>query len=173
LDFSERKAYIFERLKQLIPSSQIFTIRQKRILEDFMNLAELAEKAISALELYDETRYITEALIRYYEVLPESEAEMKILEFWSKNKIYEKALKKREKGKKFYMCDGPPFATGGIHLGTALNKSLKDAVIRYKLLQGFYIPVRAGYDTHGLPIETQVEKVGGREVRDLRQYKHS
>ena len=76
MDFSERKAYIFERLKQLIPSSQIFTIRQKRILEDFMNLAELAEKAINTLKFYDETRYITEALIRYYEVLPESEAEM-------------------------------------------------------------------------------------------------
>ena len=79
LDFSERKAYIFERLKQLIPSSQIFTIRQKRILEDFMNLAELAEKAINALKFYDETRYITDALIRYYEGLPESESEMKQL----------------------------------------------------------------------------------------------
>jgi len=79
LEFSERKAYILERLKQLIPSSQIFTIRQKRILEDFMNLAELAEKAITALKFYDETRYINDALIRYYEVLPESEAEMKRL----------------------------------------------------------------------------------------------
>ena len=79
LDFSERKAYIFERLKQLIPSSQIFTVRQKRILDDFMNLGELAEKAINALKFYDETRYITDALIRYYEVLPESEAEMKQL----------------------------------------------------------------------------------------------
>ena len=79
MEFSERKAYIFERLKQLIPSSQVFTIRQKRILEDFMNLTELAEKAINTLKFYDETRYITEALIRYYEVLPESEAEMKEL----------------------------------------------------------------------------------------------
>ena len=79
MEFSERKAYIFERLKQLIPSSQIFTIRQKRILEDFMNIAELAEKAITTLKFYDETRYIVEALIRYYEVLPESEAEMKEL----------------------------------------------------------------------------------------------
>ncbi len=79
LEFSEKKAYILERLKQLIPSSQIFTIRQKRILEDFMNLAELAEKAITALKFYDETRYINDALIRYYEVLPESEEEMKRL----------------------------------------------------------------------------------------------
>lgn len=80
MDFSERKAYIFERLEQLIPSSQVFTIRQKRILEDFMNLTELAEKAINTLKFYDETRYITDALIRYYEVLPESEAEMKELQ---------------------------------------------------------------------------------------------
>jgi hypothetical protein len=79
LEFSERKTDIFERLKQLIPSSQVFTVRQKRILEDFMNLSELADKALNILKFYDETRYITEALIRYYEVLPESEAEMKEL----------------------------------------------------------------------------------------------
>lgn len=79
MEFSERKAYIFERLKQLIPSSQVFTIRQKKVLEDFMNLAELAEKAINTLKFYDQTRYINEALIRYYEVLPESETEMKEL----------------------------------------------------------------------------------------------
>jgi hypothetical protein len=80
LDFSEKKAAIFERLKQLIPSSQIFTVRQKRVLEDFMNLGELAEKSLSILRSYDEARYFAEALIRYYEVLPESEAELKELQ---------------------------------------------------------------------------------------------
>jgi hypothetical protein len=79
LEFSERKAAIFERLKQLIPSSQVFTVRQKKILEDFMNLTELADKSLNILRFYDETRYLTEALIRYYEVLPESEAELKEL----------------------------------------------------------------------------------------------
>jgi hypothetical protein len=79
LDFSESKAAIFERLGQLIPSSQIFTVRQKKILEDFMNLAELADKSLKILRFYDETRYFAEALIRYYEVLPESEAELKEL----------------------------------------------------------------------------------------------
>jgi hypothetical protein len=79
LEFSERKAAIFERLKQLVPSSQVFTVRQKSILEDLMNLTELAEKSLSILKFYDETRYIAEALIRYYEVLPESEAELKEL----------------------------------------------------------------------------------------------
>jgi len=79
LDFSESKAAIFERLEQLIPSSQIFTVRQKKILEDFMNLAELADKSLKILRFYDETRYFAEALIRYYEVLPESETELKEL----------------------------------------------------------------------------------------------
>jgi hypothetical protein len=79
LDFSEKKAAIFERLKQLIPSSQIFTVRQKKVLEDFMNLGELAEKSLSILRSYDEARYFAEALVRYYEVLPESENELKEL----------------------------------------------------------------------------------------------
>ena len=79
LDFPESKASIFERLKQLIPSSQVFTVRQKKILEDFMNLAELADKSLKILRFYDETRYFVEALIRYYEVLPESKAELKEL----------------------------------------------------------------------------------------------
>ena len=80
LEFSERKNAIFERLKQLIPSSQVFTVRQKRILEDFMNLGEVADKALSILKFYDETRYFVDALVRYYEVLPESEAELKDLQ---------------------------------------------------------------------------------------------
>jgi len=79
LEFSERKAAIFERLKQLVPSSQVFTVRQKRILDDFMNLTEIADKALNVLKFYDQTRYLTEALVKYYEVLPESEAELKEL----------------------------------------------------------------------------------------------
>jgi hypothetical protein len=79
LDFPESKASIFERLEQLIPSSQVFTVRQKRILDDFMNLAELADKSLKILRFYDETRYFAEALIRYYEALPESKAELEEL----------------------------------------------------------------------------------------------
>jgi hypothetical protein len=63
LEFSERKTAIFERLKQLVPSSQVFTVRQKRILDDFMNLTELADKALNLLRFYDQTRYLTEALL--------------------------------------------------------------------------------------------------------------
>ncbi len=76
LDFSAKKATIVERLNQLIPSSQIFTLRQKKVLEDLVNIAELAEKSMLILKFYDETRYITDALIRYYEVLPECQAEL-------------------------------------------------------------------------------------------------
>jgi hypothetical protein len=76
LDFSTRKTVIFERLKHLIPSSQVFTLRQKKLLEDFMNLAELTEKSLNTLKFYDESRYLAEAVIGFFEVLPESEAEL-------------------------------------------------------------------------------------------------
>ena len=79
LEFPQRKAAIVERLNQLIPSSQIFTLRQKKVLEDLVNIAELAEKSLSILKFYDETRYLTDALIRYYEVLPECKAELEDL----------------------------------------------------------------------------------------------
>ena len=79
LDFPQRKAAIVERLNQLIPSSQIFTLRQKKVLEDLVNIAELAERSLSILKFYDETRYLTDALMRYYEVLPDSKAELQEL----------------------------------------------------------------------------------------------
>lgn len=79
LEFHERKATILERLAQLIPTSQIFTVRQKKILEDLVNLAEIAEKSLDLMKSYDETRYLTDALIRYYEVLPECQAELEDL----------------------------------------------------------------------------------------------
>jgi hypothetical protein len=80
LDFSQKKVAILERLHQLIPSSQIFTLRQKKVLEDLVNISELAEKALNILKFYDETRYLTDALMRYYEVLPECKAELEDLQ---------------------------------------------------------------------------------------------
>ena len=79
LEFCEKKAQILERLKQLIPSSQVFTVRQKRILEDFMNLSEVAEKSLNILNFYDHTRYLADTLTGYCEVLPEAEADQKAL----------------------------------------------------------------------------------------------
>ena len=86
------------------------------------------------------------------------ELEKEILRFWKKGRIYERVKKANEKGKPFYFCDGPPYATGQIHPGTAWNKCIKDAVCRYKRAQGFNVRDQAGYDTHGLPIEVKVEK---------------
>lgn len=97
--------------------------------------------------------------------------EKTILEFWSKRKIYEKSVKQNSKGKKFYFMDGPPYATGHIHMGTALNKVLKDISLRSRRLQGFDVFDRPGYDTHGLPIEFQVEKeIGSKAKKDIVKY---
>lgn len=94
-----------------------------------------------------------------------------ILKFWEDNKIYEKSKKKNAKGKKFYMMDGPPYANANIHLGTALNKTLKDVAMRSKRLQGFDVFDRPGYDTHGVPIEFKVEKeIGSRGKQDIEKY---
>ena len=97
--------------------------------------------------------------------------EAEILKFWKENKIYEKSRNKNEKGKKFYLMDGPPYATGHIHLGTALNKILKDIAMRSRRLQGYRVFDRPGYDTHGVPIEFQVEKeIGSKSKKDIEKY---
>ncbi|MCK9596016.1 isoleucine--tRNA ligase [Candidatus Pacearchaeota archaeon] len=99
------------------------------------------------------------------------ETEKKIIEFWKENQIYEKSVKRNAKGKKFYMMDGPPYATGHIHMGTALNKILKDIAMRSHRLQGFDVFDRAGYDTHGVPIEFQIEKeIGSKSKQDIEKY---
>lgn len=98
-------------------------------------------------------------------------SEEEILKFWEKNKIYEKSKKKNAKGKKFYFMDGPPYATGHIHMGTALNKILKDIAMRSKRLEGYNVFDRLGYDTHGVPIELQIEKeIGSKNKQDIEKY---
>ncbi|MFH1784878.1 MAG: isoleucine--tRNA ligase [Candidatus Micrarchaeota archaeon] len=84
--------------------------------------------------------------------------EKEVLEFWEKEKIYEKAKAKNKGSETFYFCDGPPYATGQIHPGTGWNKTIKDAVCRYHRIIGKDVRVQAGYDTHGLPIEVKVEQ---------------
>ncbi len=79
-------------------------------------------------------------------------------DFWKKNKIREKVLKSRQGKKKFYFLDGPPYATGYVHIGTARNKTIKDYYLRYNRMKGYDVWVQPGYDTHGLPIESKVEK---------------
>lgn len=84
--------------------------------------------------------------------------EERILEFWRKNRIYEKLKKRNVKGKKFYFLQGPPYTSGRLHIGHAWNNSLKDVVLRYKRMRGFNVWDRAGYDMHGLPTENAVQK---------------
>ncbi|RLG61197.1 isoleucine--tRNA ligase, partial [Candidatus Geothermarchaeota archaeon] len=84
--------------------------------------------------------------------------EREIEKYWAKNRIVEKALHKKGNRGKFYFLDGPPYVTNPIHVGTAWNKIIKDAVLRYKRMNGYEVWARPGYDTHGLPIEVMVEK---------------
>ncbi len=91
--------------------------------------------------------------------LPENEPQ--ILEKVFENGLYEKMIKKNEGKTPFVLHDGPPYANGEIHIGHALNKVLKDTIVRYKNLQGFYTPYVPGYDTHGMPTEKKaIEKLG-------------
>ena len=83
--------------------------------------------------------------------LPEKEPKIKEAVF--DNGLYEKILKKNEGKKSYVLHDGPPYANGEIHMGHALNKVLKDTIVRFKNLQGYYTPYIPGYDTHGLPTE--------------------
>ena len=87
--------------------------------------------------------------------------EPEIQKFWFENKIYEKVLEFRKNNNtgKFLLHDGPPYlSSGNIHIGTALNKILKDIVVKYKTLEGYYSPYVPGFDCHGLPIESAVLK---------------
>ncbi len=77
---------------------------------------------------------------------------------WEEQKIYEKVLKQNEGNETFYLHDGPPYANGSIHVGHALNKILKDFLIRFKSMSGYYAPYLPGWDTHGLPIENALTK---------------
>ena len=81
-----------------------------------------------------------------------------ILEKWEKNKIFKKIREKSAGRNKFILHDGPPYANGHIHMGTALNKILKDMIIRFQQMNGkdsVYVP---GWDCHGLPIEWKIEE---------------
>ena len=91
--------------------------------------------------------------------LPTREPEA--LKEWQDNDIYGELMKKNEGKPSYILHDGPPYANGVIHMGTALNKSLKDFVLRYKNMTGFKAPYVPGYDTHGLPTELKARKKVG------------
>lgn len=84
--------------------------------------------------------------------------ELRILDFWKKNRIFEKSVEERHNKPNFSQYDGPPFATGLPHYGHYLAGTIKDVVLRYKTMKGFCVPRRFGWDCHGLPIEQEIEK---------------
>ena len=93
--------------------------------------------------------------------------ELEIQKFWEEHDIYNKIINNRDKANKFILHDGPPYLSSEkIHVGTALNKILKDILLKYKAQSGFYTPYVPGYDGHGLPIENAVVKniKGGRSA---------
>jgi len=92
------------------------------------------------------------------------------LEFWRDNDIYRKRVSDNMPSETFILHDGPPYANGHIHMGTAFNKVLKDTIVKYKSMRGFYSPYVPGWDCHGQPIEHQVEKdLGPERMRSISQ----
>ena len=97
-------------------------------------------------------------------------AEREVQELWLSRGIYEKVKKLRGGGKAWYFLDGPPYASGSIHLGTAWNKIIKDTILRYKTMCGLNVLRQPGWDCHGLPIEVKVEELLGiRTKKDIEQ----
>jgi isoleucyl-tRNA synthetase len=96
----------------------------------------------------------------FEEVPPETfdEREQRILKFWHENRIFERSVETRLNQPHFSFYDGPPFATGLPHYGHFLAGTIKDVVLRYKTMKGYYVPRRFGWDCHGLPIENEIEK---------------
>ena len=86
------------------------------------------------------------------------ENEPQRIRHWENSKLYQKMLDKNKGAESFILHDGPPFTNGDVHVGTALNKILKDTILRFKNAQGFNTPYIPGWDCHGLPIEFKVTK---------------
>ncbi len=94
-----------------------------------------------------------------------TEMEPKIRERWEKEKLYEQILSARKGQTKWILHDGPPYANGDVHVGTGQNKVLKDIVVKFRTMQGFYSPYVPGWDCHGLPIEQKVMKELGEKAK--------
>lgn len=94
--------------------------------------------------------------------LPKREPEW--IREWDEKHIYERIIDARRDAKKFILHDGPPYANGNIHVGHAVNKILKDMILKEKTLEGFQAPYVLGWDCHGMPIEVQIEKMHGKNL---------
>jgi len=101
--------------------------------------------------------------------------EPEFLRFWDSMNLYEKLKESRSGAEKFVLHDGPPYANGNIHIGTAFNKILKDFIPKYKWMKGYYAPYVPGWDTHGLPIELRVlkeEKIDKEKIQPAKLREH-
>jgi isoleucyl-tRNA synthetase len=87
--------------------------------------------------------------------------EKEILDFWKQENIFQKSIDARENGETFTFYDGPPTANGKPHIGHILTRVIKDIIPRYKTMKGYHVLRKAGWDTHGLPVELEVEKMLG------------
>jgi len=98
-----------------------------------------------------------------------AEREPELIKFWDKIDVYKLTCEETAEGPIFILHDGPPYANGDIHMGTAFNKVLKDIIVKYKIMSGYYSPYVPGWDCHGQPIEHEVEKRLGKERLKISQ----
>ena len=99
------------------------------------------------------------------------EIEKKVLDFWQDGRIFEKSLERRKNKKPFRFYEGPPYANGKPGVHHVLARVFKDIILRYKAMEGFYVPRRAGWDTHGLPAEIATEKeLGIKNKKEIEEY---
>ncbi len=100
-----------------------------------------------------------------------AEREKKTEKFWRENNIFQKSMKIREGGPTYTFYDGPPTANGKPHIGHLETRVIKDMIPRYRTMKGYYVPRKAGWDTHGLPVELEVERQLGLDGKDqIEQY---
>ncbi len=99
------------------------------------------------------------------------EREKEVVQFWNENHVFEESMTSREDGEEFSFYDGPPTANGKPHIGHILTRVIKDIIPRYKTMKGSHVLRKAGWDTHGLPVELEVEKVlGFNNKQDIENY---
>lgn len=97
--------------------------------------------------------------------------ELEVMRFWKENKIFEQTMDKNRGRKVFSFYEGPPTANGKPHIGHPLTRAMKDVIPRFKTMQGYFVPRKAGWDTHGLPVEVEVEKTKGfNGKQDIEKY---
>ena len=92
--------------------------------------------------------------------------EKEVEKFWNEEDIFKKSMENRKEGETYTFYDGPPTANGKPHIGHVLTRVIKDMIPRYRTMKGYMVPRKAGWDTHGLPVELEVEKLLGLDGKD-------